>query len=192
MGGDIKVTSAPTEGSTFTCSIPFLPCQVNDLPDETSQSKRKQPHNTQLSLLLVEDNEANRILARMVLEGEKHQLMEAHDGLQALDFLSKHTFDAILMDVQMPVMDGYTATKIIRLAEQGKPIHDVDKQLAEKLRDKLYASHTPIIAMTANAMSGDKEKCLAAGMDDYLAKPFHPSGLAAIFSNMDLSSSLKN
>ena len=192
MGGDIEVTSTPAEGSTFTCSIPFLPCQVSDLPVETSHNKGKQIHNSQLSLLLVEDNEANRILTRMVLEGEKHQMMEAHDGLQALNILSEHTFDAVLMDVQMPVMDGYTATKTIRLAEQGEPLPGVGKQLAKKLGDHLYACHTPIIAMTANAMSGDKEKCLAAGMDDYLAKPFHPGGLAAIFSNMNLSSSLNN
>ena len=191
MGGDIEVTSTPTEGSNFTCSIPFLPCQVSELPAETSQVKRKQIHNSPLSLLLVEDNEANRILARMVLEGEKHQLMEAHDGLQALNILSEHKFDAVLMDVQMPVMDGYTATKIIRLAEQGEPISGIDKLLAEKLGDYLYDCHTPIIAMTANAMSGDREKCLAAGMDDYLAKPFHPEGLAMIFSNLNLSSSLK-
>jgi len=192
MGGDIEVTSTPAEGSTFTYSIPFLPCQVSDLPVETSHNKGKQIHNSQLSLLLVEDNEANRILTRMVLEGEKHQMMEAHDGLQALNILSEHTFDAVLMDVQMPVMDGYTATKTIRLAEQGEPLPGVGKQLAKKLGDHLYACHTPIIAMTANAMSGDKEKCLAAGMDDYLAKPFHPGGLAAIFSNMNLSSSLNN
>jgi len=191
MGGDIEVTSTPTEGSNFTCSIPFLPCQVSELPAETSQVKRKQIHNSPLSLLLVEDNEANRILARMVLEGEKHQLMEAHDGLQALNILSEHKFDAVLMDAQMPVMDGYTATEIIRLAEQGEPISGIDKLLAEKLGDYLYDCHTPIIAMTANAMSGDREKCLAAGMDDYLAKPFHPEGLAMIFSNLNLSSSLK-
>jgi signal transduction histidine kinase/AmiR/NasT family two-component response regulator len=191
MGGDIEVTSVPGEGSNFTCTIPFLPCQERNLPVEASPNKKKQIHHSHLSLLLVEDNEANRILARMVLEGEKHHLMEAHDGLQALNILSKHTFDAILMDVQMPVMDGYAATKIIRLAEQGKPIHGVNKQLAAKLKKHLYTSHTPIIAMTANAMNGDKEKCLAAGMDDYLAKPFHPDGLSVIFSNMNLSSSFK-
>lgn len=191
MGGDITVTSTPTEGSTFTCPIPFLPCQMSDLPAEPNQDKKRQTQNCHLSLLLVEDNEANRILTRMVLEGEKHQLVEAHDGLQALTILSKQTFDAVLMDVQMPVMDGYTATQMIRLAEQGKPIPEVDKQLAEKLGDHLYACHTPIIAMTANAMSGDKEKCLAAGMDDYLAKPFHPGELAEIFSSMSLKSSLK-
>ena len=127
----------------------------------------------------------------MVLEYEKHQLMEAHDGLQALRLLSKQTFDAVLMDVQMPVMDGLTTTKIIRLAEQGDPISEVDNKLAEKLSDHLYTCHTPIIAMTANAMSGDREKCLAAGMDDYLAKPFHPEKLAVILNNINLNSSLK-
>lgn len=137
-----------------------------------------------MSLLLVEDNEANRILARLVLEGEKHQLVEACNGLQALQLLSKQTFDAILMDVQMPVMDGYTATIIIRSSENGTPVTEVDEQLAAKLQQRLSGCHTPIIAMTANAMGGDKEKCLNAGMDDYLAKPFHPEGLTRILNKL--------
>ena len=186
MGGNIDVSSRPAQGSTFTVAISFLPCDINDLPTDTTTIKTKQKQNPPMSLLLVEDNEANRILARLVLEGEKHQLIEACNGLQALQLLSEQTFDAILMDVQMPVMDGYTATKIIRSFENGVPVTDVDKQLAVKLQQRLNGCHTPIVAMTANAMSGDKEKCLAAGMDDYLAKPFHPEGLTKIFNRLAL------
>ena len=184
MGVNIDVSSSPAQGSTFTVAISFLPCDINDLPADTDITKIKHEHPPPLSLLLVEDNEANRILARLVLEGEKHQLVEACNGLQALQLLSEQTFDAILMDIQMPVMDGYTATKIIRSLENGAPVTDLDKQLAAKLQQRLSGCHTPIVAMTANAMSGDKEKCLDAGMDDYLAKPFHPEGLTRIFNGL--------
>ncbi len=138
---------------------------------------------------MVEDNEANRILARMILEEKKHRLREAHDGLQALNILTENSFDVVLMDVQMPVMDGFTATKAIRSAEQGDQTPELDRQLAAKLCRRLGAYHLPIIAMTANAMSGDREKCIAAGMDDYLAKPFHPDELASIFDNLSINSS---
>lgn len=186
MGGNIEVSSSPGQGSTFTVTISFLICDTNDLPMHTIPKKRELKYKSPMSLLLVEDNEANRVLARMVLEGEKHQLVEANDGLQALHILSEQEFDAVLMDVQMPVMDGYTATRIIRSFENGDSVPEVDKQLATKLQQRLRGCHTPIVAMTANAMSGDRERCLAAGMDDYLAKPFHPEGLAKIFNRLRL------
>lgn len=184
MGGNIEVNSAPAQGSTFTFTIPFLPCKDSALPADTAPVKTQQVQSSPMSLLLVEDNEANMTLARMVLEGDNHQLMEAHDGFQALNLLTEYTFDAILMDVQMPVMDGLAATQIIRSAERGDPFMSVEQQLAEKLSTRLQGCHTPIIAMTANAMSGDKEKCLASGMDGYLPKPFHPAGLTTIFNKI--------
>ncbi|HIP40231.1 MAG TPA: response regulator [Desulfocapsa sulfexigens] len=144
MGGNIEVSSRPAQGSTFTVAISFQPCEINDLPADTTPGKIEQKQNAPMSLLLVEDNEANRILARMVLEGEKHQLVEANDGLQALHILSEQKFDAVLMDVQMPVMDGYTATRIIRSLENGDPVTDVDNQLTEKLQKRLSGCHTGV------------------------------------------------
>ena len=104
-------------------------------------------------VLLVEDNPFNQMLAKEVLEDVGIVVVVANDGREALDKMDER-FDVILMDVQMPDMDGFEATMMIR-------------------REKKY-DHVPIIAMTAHAMSGDREKCVAAGMNDYIAKPFHP------------------
>ncbi|MCI5142724.1 MAG: response regulator [Candidatus Electrothrix sp. ATG1] len=125
-----------------------------------------------LSLLLVEDHEANRILAKMVLARGQHTIIEANNGLGALEMLVKHDIDTILMDVQMPVMDGLTATRIIRQAEKGEPLKEVGEGLAGQLSQRLQGGHVPILAMTASAMTEDRERYLQAGMDDYLSKPF--------------------
>ena len=108
---------------------------------------------TPLSLLLVEDNETNQMLAVTLLEKAGHAVATASNGKDALDILSEQRFDAILMDVQMPEMDGLEATRRIREGE------------------RTTGGHTPIIAMTASALMGDRERCLHAGMDAYLSKP---------------------
>ncbi|MEP6485612.1 MAG: ATP-binding protein [Rudaea sp.] len=107
-------------------------------------------------VLLVEDNAVNRQVAQrlLMLIGVSFELAE--NGKEAVDALAARPFDAVLMDCQMPVMDGYTATRIARQNEAAQP-----------------GRHIPIIAMTANAMAGDREKCLKAGMDDYLSKPLN-------------------
>ena len=107
-----------------------------------------------LNLLLVEDNVINQKLAVGVLSRDGHQITVANNGQEALEHLESEKFDAVLMDVQMPVMDGYEATQAIR-----------EKELNSG------ANRMPIIAMTAHAMKGDRERCLAAGMDEYVAKP---------------------
>ncbi len=183
MGGDIEVTSSPGHGSTFMFSLSFQPCQLEDLPAKTVASNAERVTIPPLSVLLVEDNESNRILARMVLERDHHQITEAHDGLQALTLLTGRVFDVILMDVQMPVMDGLTASRIIRGSEGNAPVEGVNDHLAIKLYERLCGNHIPIIAMTGNAMSGDREECLASGMDDYLSKPFKPEELTSILRN---------
>jgi signal transduction histidine kinase/CheY-like chemotaxis protein len=108
-----------------------------------------------LRILLVEDNPVNQILAIRLLEKRGHVVEKAGNGKLALQALEKQTFDVILMDVQMPEMDGLQATDQIRRGEAGS------------------TNHIPIIAMTAHAMAGDKEKCLAAGMDGYVSKPLN-------------------
>ena len=112
-------------------------------------------------VLVVEDNPVNQLVAVGLLEALGYTARTAEDGVEALEALQQEPFDAVLMDVQMPRMDGYTATRAIRTAENG----------GERL---------PVIAMTASAVEGERERCLAAGMDDFLTKPVDPSALAAV------------
>jgi CheY-like chemotaxis protein len=108
-----------------------------------------------LRVLLVEDNVVNQRVARSLLERHGHAVVVAENGRLALEALNGAEFDIVLMDVQMPVMDGLAATQAIRQREEGT------------------GRHLPIVALTANALKGDRERCLEAGMDGYVAKPFH-------------------
>ncbi len=112
-----------------------------------------------LRILLAEDNLVNQKLASRLLENQGHMVVVAGDGAQAVDTLEKQSFDLVLMDAQMPVMDGFEATAAIRRLEQNT------------------RAHIPIIAMTAHAMVGDRQRCLQAGMDGYIAKPVHANEL---------------
>ncbi len=119
--------------------------------EETIETR---PHHVPpMKVLLAEDGRVNQMVAIRLLEDRGHSVVLATNGRQALGTLEHENFDAVLMDVQMPEMDGYEATGAIREKE------------------KSAGGHIPIIAMTANAMKGDREKCLEAGMDDYVAKP---------------------
>jgi PAS domain S-box-containing protein len=115
--------------------------------------------NAFLSVLIAEDNLVNQRLAVRLLEKRGHQVAVAATGIEALKALEKEKFDLVLMDVQMPEMDGLEATMAIRQKEKGSGFHQ------------------PIVALTAHAMKGDREKCLAAGMDGYLTKPIRPQEL---------------
>jgi len=115
-----------------------------------------------LCVLLAEDNAVNQRLAVRLLEKRGHRVAVAGNGREALEALEKETFDLVFMDVQMPEMDGLEATAMIRA------------------REKSSGQHQPIIALTAHAMTGDREKCLAAGMDGYLTKPIRPQELEEI------------
>jgi signal transduction histidine kinase/CheY-like chemotaxis protein len=119
-----------------------------------------------LRLLLTEDNPVNQMFAVAILEKRGHAVRIASNGQEALDILQKERFDAVLMDIQMPVMDGLEATRRIRE------------------REKATGTHVPIIAMTAHAMQRDKEECLAVGMDHYISKPIRTEHLFEILDNI--------
>jgi len=118
--------------------------------------------SSSLRILLAEDNPVNQRLASRLLEKRGHSVMVAENGLEALAALEKESFDLVLMDMQMPVMDGFEATAAIRKKEETR------------------GNHLPVVALTAHAMKGDREKCLAGGMDGYLAKPIRPQELDEI------------
>jgi CheY-like chemotaxis protein len=126
-----------------------------------------------LRILLVEDNAVNQLLATRLLERRGHSVTVAGNGKEALVVLEKGSFDLVLMDVQMPEMDGFEATAAIREKE------------------KHFGNHLPVIAMTAHAMKGDKERCLAAGMDDYITKPIRPEELAELLAHYSVAASAK-
>jgi CheY-like chemotaxis protein len=114
-------------------------------------------------VLVVEDNDINRVVALRTLERLGYRTAAARNGAEAVEKFAPETYSAVLMDCQMPVMDGYEATARLRAAEAG-------------------INHTPIVAMTAGALAGDRERCLAAGMDDYIAKPVAFEELAALLA----------
>jgi two-component system sensor histidine kinase/response regulator len=134
---------------------------MNSQPDEAPaflQAERSQ-RNKGLKILLAEDNIVNQRLAVRLLQKMEHKVAVAQSGVEALAKLAEEDFDLILMDVQMPEMDGLTAASIIR----------------EKERQS--GRHMPIIAMTAHALKGDRERCLASGMDGYISKPINTDEL---------------
>ena len=122
-----------------------------------------------LNILLAEDNPVNQKLAVKILEQMGHSVSVASNGLQALEMLNQSEFNVVLMDVQMPVMDGFTATRAIRE------------------REMFSLEHLPIIAMTAHAMTGDREKCIDQGMDDYVSKPIDRKELSEILERISVN-----
>ena len=156
MDGHIAVDSEPGNGTTFTVEVPFavaaaavpLPAPPGEVADELRGT-----------VLLVEDNEINRRIAVTVLARLGLEVVTAADGQEALDLLSVQEFDVVLMDCQLPVLDGFSATRAVRQREAGS------------------GRHTPIVALTADALATTRQECLDAGMDSYLAKPFTPAAL---------------
>lgn len=159
QNGKIHVVSQENVGSTFSAVIPYKVGKVSaisqsfPLPGKPLGIKP----NTSLRVLLVEDNDINRLYAKSILKNWQCYIDVAENGLVAIEKTKSNYFDVILMDIQMPVMDGYEATRVLRLMPQ--------------------TLKTPIVALTANATKVDVEKCLSCGMNDYLPKPFTPEDL---------------
>lgn len=163
QGGTLTVTSKEQEGSVFTFNIPYpisdQAVTENDVPAEpnyTSIGAKK--------ILLAEDVELNQFIAKHILESWGAEVAIANNGKEALALVQQRDFDLVLMDIQMPEMDGMEATRLIR------QLHDPVK------------ANIPVIALTANALKGDSEKYLSNGMTDYLAKPFDESKLFKVIS----------
>jgi CheY-like chemotaxis protein len=167
MGGDIAVESREGGGSRFTLRLPFRRVEPAALPDRRSLEPA-QPYAHRGRVLLVEDYEGNLIVATALLEELGYEVTVAHNGREALERCEGAHFDLVLMDVQMPEMDGYEATRLMR-----------ERQAAGHL------PAVPIIGVTANALVGDRQKCLDAGMDDYISKPFTAEQLAVVVARHD-------
>ncbi|MCS6897690.1 MAG: response regulator [Nitrospira sp.] len=153
------------------------------LPEEhRPQERQAAPALLRPRILIVEDNEINQKLARRMVEKLGYDTCVAHNGQEALDALAHADYDAILMDCQMPVLDGLETTRLIRQREAAPPLANGTggESETQTIRARQRTGHIPIIAVTANAMKGDREQCLAAGMDDYLAKPIQLETLRSV------------
>ena len=175
MGGRIQVRSVAGVGTTFeiTLDLPFsnaAELEVAEQADTAQPGPHDAPSAVSRSLrltgevLLVEDNEVNAFIASMTLESLGVHCQLARNGEVAVAMVREHAFDLILMDCEMPIMDGYQAARMIRELES----------------DDSARPRTPIVALTAHALTGDREHCLSEGMDDYLTKPFDRDALAAV------------
>ncbi len=168
MGGRIELESRLAEGSTFRFTALFTRCEAVQHSDSMSnvattirvvQTDQCAQSQSEMHILLVEDNPVNREVASGMLETFACRIDFAENGREALAATETKKYDLVFMDCQMPEMDGLTATRLIRERES-------------KAMSVARVPRVPIVALTAHAMQGDRELCLAAGMDDYLTKPF--------------------
>lgn len=176
--GTISVKSEEDKGSSFDVIIPYQIGSLKDIAEISNKARKSKSYRNRLknlNVLLVEDNEINRLYATNILKTWDCFVETAENGYVAIEKLKSASFDIVLMDIQMPEMDGFEATKAIRSGEPPK-------------------SEIPIIALTANATRKDIEKCLAAGMNECIPKPFTPDDLMRVlikYSNHKINSKEK-
>jgi CheY-like chemotaxis protein len=166
MGGRIWLESQVGKGSKFHFTARM---GIGAVPAPEALQRESEPHSPgrPLMVLVAEDNPVNRQVAAHLLRKHGHQVVLVENGRAAVEEFYREEFDVVLMDVQMPGMDGYQATAAIRERERN-----------------IGSSRTPIVALTAHAMKGDREHCLAAGMDEYLPKPIDPTELQAVLARV--------
>ncbi|PJJ66953.1 signal transduction histidine kinase [Chryseobacterium geocarposphaerae] len=166
QNGDIEVMSEQGKGTTFHFYIPYAIAgeQINVIPAVDTQYF-KDRSNTPLKVLVVDDNAINQSLMKHLLSQWNIDFDTANNGLEAVEYLKNNDCDLVLMDIQMPQMDGYTAT--------------------QKIREELNLN-LPIIAMTAHALAGEREKCLSRGMNEYISKPVNEDELFKLISGFGL------
>jgi signal transduction histidine kinase/ligand-binding sensor domain-containing protein/CheY-like chemotaxis protein len=162
MGGRLEVESEPGRGSTFSFTVGFVEADASVEEPEIAPSI---PVGRRLSVLVAEDNPVNQLLTVRLLEKAGHQATVVETGTAAIDALGRSHFDVVLMDVQMPAMNGFEATRLIRAATGPR-------------------AGVPIIALTAHAMRGDRERCLDAGMNGYVTKPLRADELYAALAEV--------
>jgi CheY-like chemotaxis protein len=164
MDGQIGMDSAPGKGSVFwfdvLLELPLNNCSADQEPRSPAGQTPPPEATGPLYILLAEDSPVNQMVAQGILQKMGHRVDVVDNGLKAIDALKTNDYDLVLMDCQMPEMDGYRATRALRDSASG-----------------VRNPGIPVIAMTAHAMAGDRDKCLEAGMDDYIAKPFKPDQL---------------
>jgi signal transduction histidine kinase/CheY-like chemotaxis protein/HPt (histidine-containing phosphotransfer) domain-containing protein len=165
MGGTISISSEENVGSCFSFTIPFSESSHPSTKSLDSTPEKAFSHLLPCNILLAEDNEINRKLVIALLQKQGWQVTAVPDGRAALDLVQHEDFDLVLMDVQMPEMDGLEATRQIRAAEKA-------------------GQHIPIIGLTAHALRGDRETCLNAGMDAYISKPINASAMAQTITRL--------
>lgn len=158
LGGTLSATSKVGVGSTFTLQVPLKPGK--ELIAETPHDLKVVGTEAQCRVLLVDDNRLNQLVGIGMLQKLKHKVVVASSGEAALEILETERFDLVLMDCQMPGLDGFETTRIIR--------------------EHQATASIPIIALTANAMAEDRHRCLESGMDDYLSKPYSFAQLQAV------------
>lgn len=175
MGGKVWVSSEPGKGSTFICTVTVGTALTQPQPETgAGVPAAEQPapvaspgpgsSGRPLRILYAEDSPVNQEVITIVLQRDGHRVTVVDNGEAVLELLDREEFDLVLMDLQMPLMDGFEATRQIRR------------------RDRERGGHLPVIALTAHAIDGAREKCRAAGMDDYLSKPFTAEKLRALLA----------